>query len=237
MNLHAALSRARVLVVGAGGLGTPAALALARTGVGHIGLVDSDRVDLSNLPRQILYHGDDIGVPKVVAASARLRASPPSVEIAAHRLRLTPEAPDTAAKLLSSHDFVIDATDSIETKYFLNDLAQAVGRPLAHAGVTGDRGQLLTILPGRSACLRCVFPAQNEAGQEPGCSEAGVFGPLVGIFGFLQAAEAIKFCSRAGTMFSDRMLISDRGRWRTLAVDRDPECASCSPAGAAACRQ
>jgi adenylyltransferase/sulfurtransferase len=232
MQPHAALTRARVLVVGGGGLGNPAALALARAGIGHIGLVDSDAVDLSNLPRQILFRDDDIGTPKVDAATARLRFLAPDVDFTAHRLRLTPEASGTAADLLRAHDFVIDATDSIDSKYFLNDLALATDRPLAHAGVTGDRGQLLTVLPGRSACLRCLFPGPADAGPAPGCSEAGVFGPLVGVFGALQAGEAIKFCGRTGTLFSDRLLLSDRGRWRTLTVRRDPECVACARVGA-----
>lgn len=223
----AALGGAAVLVVGVGGLGNPAALALARAGIGRLGLVDGDAIDLSNLPRQILFRDGDLGQPKVEAAAARLRVLAAGTRIETHACRVEASDRAAAAALFRAYDFVVDATDSFAAKYFLNDLALATDRPLAHAGVTGERGQLLTVLPGQSACLRCVFPEPAAADDGPGCSTAGVFGPLVGVFGTLQAGEALKYLGGSGALFRDRLLVSDGGRWRTLAVARDAGCAAC----------
>ena len=225
----AALAGARILIVGLGGLGCPAARELARAGIGHLGLADADLVELSNLPRQILYRDADIGLAKTDAAAQRLRAEAPDLDIITHRLRLGRERSAESTSLFRSYDFVVDGTDSLASKSFLNDLAIATDRPLAHAGITAERGQLLTVLPRRSACLRCIFGPGLDGTEAANCSNSGVFGPLVGLFGSLQAGEAIKFLEGSGVAFADRLLVSDHGRWRALAVARDPQCSACGP--------
>src|SRR4051794_11172748 len=179
----APLAAARVLVVGVGGLGAPAARALAAAGVGMLGLVDPDVVEVSNLHRQPLYDDADVGVPKVDAAAARLRAIAPG--IAVDRLRRRCEAGD--APLFARFDVVVDGTDSIDAKFAVNDAAVGAGVPLVHAGVLGFRAQVMTILPGITACYRCVFEEAPPAGDVPSCSEAGVLGPVPTLAAAVQA--------------------------------------------------
>jgi len=219
------LRAGRVLVVGVGGLGHPAALGLATAGVGSIGLVDCDRVDVSNLPRQLLFTIGDLGQPKARIAAERLRQRFGHITIDAFDLRLTAE---NAAGVLTGYDFVIDATDRPESKFLVHDTAVHLRKPLSHAGVVGERGQALTILPGRSCCLRCLFPQAPTDDEIPTCEAAGVLGPLVGMFGYIQASEAVKCLSGRGDLLTDRLLSVDAGRWRTIALRRDPDCSTCS---------
>lgn len=222
------LASARILVAGVGGLGHPAALALAAAGVGTIGLVDGDAVELSNLPRQVLFAADDVGTPKVDAAARRLSRLYPHVRLETHLRRLDGTS---AATILPSYDFIIDATDRTESKFLVHDAALRAGKPLSHAGVVGDRGQMMTVLPGRSCCLRCLFPEAPADDEVPTCEQAGVIGPFVGLFGTLQAAEAVKFTTAMGTLLADRLLTVDRGRWRSVELARDPVCAACGNLG------
>lgn len=220
------LRRGRVLIVGVGGLGAPAALHLAAAGVGTLGLVDDDAVELSNLHRQIIYRTDDVGRRKVAAAAQRLAARFPNITIDAHDERLTA---DNLAGLFAGFDFVIDGTDHITSKYLVNDGAVLHGVPFSHAGVVGFQGQTMTVLPGRSACLRCLFPTPPPEGDIPTCQETGVIGALAGSLGVLQASEALKFLLGAGALLTDRMLTYDalKGRWRTIGLSRARHCPLC----------
>jgi molybdopterin/thiamine biosynthesis adenylyltransferase len=220
------LARARVLIVGVGGLGAPAAAALVAAGVGTLGLADPDAVELSNLHRQPLYDERVIGEPKVAVAAERLRALDPvlRVETVARRIR-TDDAP-----LCARFDVILDGTDSIAAKFVVNDLAVAVGRPLVHAGVVGTRGQILTIVPRETACYRCVFETPPPPGEAGSCTEAGVLGPLPALVGALQAAEAVRLLVGDTPLFADRLLTIDAwtGTWRRVPLARRLTCAVCS---------
>jgi len=219
------LTRARILVVGMGGLGTPAAIALAAAGVGTLGLVDSDVVELSNLPRQPLYEAADLGRPKVEAAARRLTGGAPALRVESHRRRFG--ADDTA--LAGAFDVVVDGTDTIAAKFAVNDAAVAAGVPLVHAGALGLRAQLMTVLPGRSPCYRCVFEEAPPPGDVASCDEAGVLGPTVALAAALQAAEAIRIVRGQPPLFADRLLVVDLagGRHRRIPLSRNPRCPAC----------
>ena len=221
------LADARVLVIGVGGLGAPAARALAAAGVGTLGLVDPDVVELSNLHRQPLYVDADLGHPKVTAAAYRLRALAPALRVETWRTRFTL----ADAALVRDFDLVIDGTDSIAAKFEVNDAAVGAGVPLVHGGVLGFQAQLLTVLPG-GACYRCVFEEPPPPADVPSCTEAGVLGPVAVLAGALQAAEAIRVLTGAGAMFAGRLLAVDArtGRWRTVPVARRPRCPTCAGA-------
>jgi molybdopterin/thiamine biosynthesis adenylyltransferase len=217
------LARSRVLVVGVGGLGAPAAMALAAAGVGTLVLVDPDRVEISNLHRQPLYETADVGYTKVDVAAARLRARHPRLGVEPRQARFAPEH-------AAGCDVVLDGTDSIAAKFLVNDACVAAGVPLVHAGVLGFRAQILTVLPGRSACYRCVFEEPPPPGDVPSCQEAGVLGPLPALAGALQAAEAVRLVTGSPAAHADRLLSCDlaAGRWRVLPVAARPSCPACA---------
>ena len=224
---HQALEASRALVIGVGGLGSPAAIVLAGAGVGTVGLVDPDRVEPSNLHRQPLYEDPDVGAPKVRAAAARLRADRPELQV------LTWEVPFGAGSeaLLDGFDVVLDCTDSAATKFATNDAAVRRRLPLIHAGAIGTRAQLLTVLPGETACVRCLFEDPPEPDESPSCQEAGVLGPAVVLAGTLQGAEAVRLLAGAGPMFAGRMLTFDvwGGSWRRVEVAPRAACSTCGP--------
>jgi molybdopterin/thiamine biosynthesis adenylyltransferase len=219
------LDASRVLVIGVGGLGSPAAMALADAGVGTIGLVDPDRVEPSNLHRQPLYTEADIGRSKVEAAAARLRSRHPGLEVETAAVRFDAGS----ISLLGGFDVVLDGTDSVAAKFDVNDAAVAAGLPLVHAGAIGWQAQLLTILPGTSACYRCLFEEPPPPDEVASCQEAGVLGPAVVLAGTLQAGEALRLLSGAAPSFADRLLAIDTrtGTWRRIAVRRRPGCPAC----------
>jgi molybdopterin/thiamine biosynthesis adenylyltransferase len=222
---HQALAASRALVVGVGGLGSPAAIALAEAGVDTIGLVDPDRVEASNLHRQPLYTDADIGALKVEAAAARLRTVRPGVRIVTWSVRFGPGW----AALLDGFDVILDGTDSAAAKFALNDAAVARRLPLVHAGAIGTRAQLLTVLPGETACLRCLFEDSPGPDEAPSCQEAGVLGPSVVLAGTLQGAEAVRLLAGAGPLFAGSLLTFDvwGGAWRRVQVARRATCATC----------
>lgn len=220
-----ALKRSRVLVVGAGGLGSPALLYLAAAGVGTLGIVDSDVVDASNLQRQVLFSSADIGQPKAEAAARRLRDLNPEIQLLPWTGRL---APDNAGRHLAGYDFVLDATDNFASKFLVNDACVQAGIPFCHAGILAFSGQLLTVLPGKSACYRCLFadpPPATAADQLP----AGPLGAVPGVIGTLQAGEALKCLLGCGDLLVNRMLTFDllRLRFREIAVTSSPDCPAC----------
>ena len=223
----ATLRQRSILIVGVGGLGAPAALAVAAAGIGTLGLADGDRVELSNLNRQILFRSGDIGASKVVIAAARLQHSHPGLTVRTFDHRLTP---DDAPQIFAGFDFIIDATDGVASKYLVNDAAVGCGVAFSHAGVLGFQGQTLTVVPGRSACLRCLFPVPPSADDLPTCQEAGILGSVAGTIGTLQAAEAVKYLLGVGGLLTDRVLTYDArsATWRTVPVQRRPACQLCS---------
>jgi molybdopterin/thiamine biosynthesis adenylyltransferase len=221
-----AVRRARVLIVGVGGLGAPAALALAAAGLGTLGLIDGDAVDISNLHRQLIYRAADLGRPKALSAAARLCARYPSLSVQAFDERLSAA---NLSRIFRDFDFVIDGTDEVEAKYLVNDGAVLLGVPFSHAGVTRFGGQTMTVLPRRSACLRCLFPLPPEDGGAPSCQEAGVIGPVAGTVGLLQAAEALRYVSSGEEGLGNRLLTYDglRGGFRGVTIARDRNCPLC----------
>jgi adenylyltransferase/sulfurtransferase len=219
------LARGAVLVVGAGGLGSPAALYLAAAGVGTIGLVDHDRVEISNLQRQILFATDEIGQGKAVTARARLNALNPSLRVVAHEQKL---AAGNIEALFRDYDVVIDGTDRLATRYLINDACVLFGKPLVAAAIHRFEGQAMTYLPGRSPCYRCLYPDSPED-LVPNCAEAGVLGVLPGVMGSLQATEAIKILLGIGEPLAGRLLVYDALslRFDEFRFARRPDCAVC----------
>jgi len=223
------IAKARVLIVGAGGLGAPAALYLAAAGIGTLGLVDGDTVDLSNLHRQVIHHTDDLGRSKVESARQKIAALNPDVRVATAPVALDA---NNAVALFSEYDVVIDGTDTFPAKFLINDAAFFTKRPLVHGGILRFEGQMFTIMPGRSACYRCIFPEPPPAGLVPSCREAGVMGPLAGVIGMLQATEALKIVLGIGQTLTNRILKYDglRTQFRTVSVRKNTQCPLCGHA-------
>lgn len=224
---RARLLQGRVLVVGVGGLGSPAALALAEAGVGTVGLIDGDTVELSNLQRQVLHSSATLGRPKVDSAADFLRQRFPGLEVHLYRHALDAT---NLQRLFAGYDFVIDATDGAAAKFLINDGAVAHGTPYSHAGVVGWLGQTMTVIPGESACYRCLFPVIPDEDDLPTCQTAGVIGSVVGVVGALQASEAVKFLLGEGELLVNRLLTYDAlaCRWRAVPVHRSAKCPVCA---------
>lgn len=219
----------RVLVVGAGGLGSPVALYLAAAGVGTIGLMDGDCVDLTNLQRQVLHFTPDVGRPKVESGREKLALLNPDVRVRTYPERLNAS---NAAGILAEYDFVIDGTDSFASKFLVADACHFAGKPYSHAGILRFDGQAMTVRPGVTACYRCVFREPPPPGAVPTCSQAGVIGVLPGVIGTLQAAEAVKFLLGVGDLLTNRVLVYNalKGTFRTVNVKRNPDCPLCGAA-------
>lgn len=217
---------ASVLIVGTGGLGSPLGLYLAAAGVGRIGLVDFDRVELSNLQRQVLFGTGDVGRPKTTTAAARLRELNPHIEVVAHETRL--EA-SNARELLDGYDLVVDGTDNFPTRYLVNDACVLYGKPNVYGSIFRFEGQV-SIFDARSGpCYRCLYPEPPTPGSVPNCAEGGVLGVLPGIVGSLQAVEAIKWILGRGDALQGRLLLFDalEMRFRELRLRKDPDCPVC----------
>ena len=216
----------KVLIVGAGGLGSPAALYLAAAGVGTIGLIDADAVDLSNLQRQIIHATPDLGRPKVDSATEKMRAINPDVTVHTYRERL---AAANALTILKDYDFVIDGTDNFPSKFLVADACHFTRRPYSHAGILRFDGQTMTVIPGETACYRCVFSAPPPAGAVPSCSQAGVLGVLAGVVGCIQATEAIKFLLSIGNLLTNRLLVYNalKMKFRDVPLRRNRQCPLC----------
>lgn len=224
------LRAASVLVLGAGGLGSPAATYLAAAGVGRLGIVDDDRVEESNLQRQILHATPDVGRRKVESAAERLRALNPEIEVVPYDVRLDAS---NAFEVLGPWDVVVDGTDNFPTRYLANDATQLLGRPLVHGSVQRFDGQVTVFLPGREApCYRCLFPVPPAPGTVPSCAEGGVLGVLPGIVGAIQATEAVKLVLGIGDALVGRLLAFDalRMTFSEVRFARDPACPVCGDA-------
>ena len=223
------LKAARVLVVGAGGLGSPLILYLAAAGIGTLGIVDDDRVDLSNLQRQIAHTTDRLGLPKVHSAAAAARAINPATIIEAHETRLTET---NALDLVSAYDIVCDGSDNFPTRFLVADACVLAGRTLVSAAVLRFDGQLSTFKPHKGGpCYRCLHPAPPPDGLVPTCSEAGILGAVTGAMGGLQATEVLKEVLDIGESLSGRLLIWDAlaTRIRIVRLPKDPACPLCGP--------
>lgn len=221
---------ARVLVIGAGGLGSPVAMYLAAAGVGTLGVLDFDRVDESNLQRQILHDTSDVGRPKVESAVSRLRAINPGIEVVPYDTLLSSA---NAFDVLRGWDVVVDGTDNFPVRYLVNDATQMLGIPLVYGSIHQFDGQATVFLPGDSApCYRCLFPEPPPPGVVPSCAEGGVFGVLPGIVGSIQATEAIKLLTGLGDTLAGRLLIFDALRmdFTEVRVRRDASCPVCGDA-------
>ncbi len=220
------LLSSRVLIVGAGGLGSPASLYLAAAGVGTIGLIDGDKVDLTNLQRQIAHFTTDLGTPKVESAADKLRAINPTVKVETYEHLALAE---NILNIVSKYDFVIDGTDNFPAKFLINDACHFAKVPFSHAGILRFDGQLFTVIPGETACYRCVFGEPPPPGAVPSCSQAGVLGSMAGVIGCLQATEALKYLLDVGELLTNRMLIFDAlgMRFREVRFKRNPRCPLC----------
>ncbi len=220
------LLKAKVLCIGAGGLGSPSSMYLAAAGIGTLGMIDDDVVDTSNLQRQILHGTDRVGVPKVESAETTLRGLNPDVKVDKHRTRITSA---NALELIGGYDIVIDGADNFATRYLVNDSALRLGKPVVHAAIFRFEGQI-TVFPGTgSPCYRCLYPQPPPPEEAPSCAEAGVLGVLPGIMGVLQATEAIKIILGLGDTLAGRLLVYDalKTRFRELKLRRDPRCPTC----------
>ena len=221
------LKAARILCIGAGGLGSPAALYLTAAGVGTLGLVDFDRVDLSNLQRQILHGTPDVGRPKLDSARDRLRQLNPNVNVELHEDRFSSS---NALELVSHYDVVVDGSDNFPTRYLSNDVCVWARKPNIYGSVFRFEGQSTVFAPHlRGPCYRCLFPEPPEPGTVPNCAEAGVLGVLPGIIGLIQAIEAIKLIAGLGDPLTGRLLYFDalKMAFREFAVRSDPQCPVC----------
>jgi molybdopterin/thiamine biosynthesis adenylyltransferase len=219
------LMASKVLIVGAGGLGSPIALYLALAGVGTIGLVDFDTVDLSNLQRQILHQNDDVGRPKVISAKETLNSYNPEVNVITHEAPLTS---DNAFEFINQYDIVVNGADNFATRYLTNDAAYLCGKPLVDGSILLFDGQASTYLPGKG-CYRCLFPEPPPPGMVPSCAEAGVLGALCGTIGSIQATEVLKLILEVGEPLTGRLLLYDALSMevRVVKTRRDPKCPLC----------
>jgi molybdopterin-synthase adenylyltransferase len=219
----------KVLIIGAGGLGSPIALYLAAAGVGTIGIADADCVDLSNLQRQVIHFTPDVGKAKVLSAKEKMEAINPDVKVIPYETWVNSE---NILEMVREYDFVIDGTDNFAAKFLINDACVLAAKPYSHGGILSFFGQTITVLPGESACYRCIFPKPPPKDAIPTCSQAGVIGVLPGVLGTIQATEAIKFLLGKGKVLSNRLLTYDAldMRFREVALSRNPKCPVCGEA-------
>lgn len=220
------LMDSRVLVVGTGGLGAPISYYLAAAGVGTIGIVDNDRVDISNLQRQIIHLTKDIGVPKVHSAKEKMLAINPNIEVKTYRDYLDV---DNADRIIEGYQFVIDGSDNFATKFLINDACVLASIPFSHAGVLGFDGQTMTVIPGETACYRCVFRQPPPEDLVPTCAQMGVLGAIAGTLGTIQATEAIKYITGVGELLTNTLLTLNGATtdFRKVTLRRQPQCAVC----------
>jgi molybdopterin/thiamine biosynthesis adenylyltransferase len=222
------LLTSKVLLIGAGGLGSPAAVYLAAVGIGTIGIVDADKVELTNLQRQILHHTSDLGVEKVKSAQTKMKAINPDVTVKPYHEQVKAA---NIGKIIREYDFVIDATDNFPSKFLINDACFFEKKTFSHAGVLRFDGQLMTVIPGKTACYRCIFhsPPSTDLARTFSC--AGILGVLPGVIGTLQATEAIKYLLGIGDLLTDTLLTYNAltMEFRKVRCKRNPNCLLCGP--------
>jgi len=216
----------KVLIIGAGGLGAPAALYLSAAGIGTIGIVDFDRVDLSNLQRQIIHSTNDIGRLKVDSAKNKMLAINPDIQVKTYNLLVNSS---NIRSIIRDYDFIIDGTDNFAAKFLINDACFLEKKPYSHGGILRFEGQSMTILPGESACYRCIFKTPPPRDAVPTCSQAGVLGAIAGMLGTIQAAEVIKYCTGAGELLVNQLLVFDAKtmNFRKVKLNKNKNCGLC----------
>lgn len=220
------LLNAKVLIIGAGGLGSPCALYLASAGVGKLGIVDSDKVELNNLQRQILHRTNNVGKAKVDSAKERINEINPDVEVITYNLRLTSQ---NIMDIIKDYDIIVDGSDNFPTRYLVNDACVIMRKPFSHGGIFRFDGQAITILPGGGACYRCLFPEPPPPGLVPSCQEAGILGAVAGVIGTIQANEVLKYILGLGNLLVGELLIFNalESSFRRVRVPKDPNCPVC----------
>jgi adenylyltransferase/sulfurtransferase len=220
------LLAAKVLIIGAGELGSPAALYLASAGIGTIGIVDSDKVELNNLQRQIIHSIKDVGRSKVESARDRINAINEDVKVATYNLRLTSE---NILDIIKDYDIIVDGSDNFPTRYLVSDACVLAKKPLSHGGIFRFDGQAITIIPGESACYRCLFALPPPTGLVPSCQEAGILGAVAGVIGTIQANEVLKFVLGLGNLLTGKLLVFDAldSSFRKVKVPKDRGCPVC----------
>jgi molybdopterin-synthase adenylyltransferase len=221
------LRQGRVLIIGAGGLGSPSAFYLAAAGVGTLGLIDADNVELSNLQRQILHATADLGKAKVESGKATLTRLNPDVEVITHPVRLGSNNID---ELLSQYQFIIDGSDNFETKFLVNDAAVRLKKAYSHAGIVRWQGQTMTVISGKTACYRCLFKEPPPPAEILNCQQSGILGAVAGTIGSIQATETIKYLiGFEEGLLTDRLLTYDARamKFHEVKVTKDPDCKAC----------
>ena len=220
------LLEAKVLIVGAGGLGSPAALYLAAAGVGTIGIVDNDCVEVSNLQRQIAHFTKDLNIPKVESAAEKMRAINPDIMVKTYQDFL---CADNIFSIIDGYDFVLDGTDNFPTKFLVNDACVFKGIPFSHGGILRFNGQTMTVIPGITACYRCSFRKPPPPDAVPSCAQAGVLGAIAGMLGTIQAAEALKFITGTGELLTNGLLSFDAKNmlFRKIKLNKQKNCPVC----------
>lgn len=220
------LLKSKVFLVGAGGLGSPAAYYLAAAGVGKLGIADGDDVDHSNLQRQILHSSKDVGYPKALSAKATLEALNPDVEVIPYMQRLNSE---NIMDIIKDYDVILDGSDNFPTRYLVNDACVLLKKPLSHGSIFRFEGQVLTILPGDGPCYRCLFETPPPPGMVPSCQEAGVLGVLPGVIGVIQATEVVKLLLGKGQLLKGQLLLYNafNMEFKKVKVRRNPQCPVC----------
>jgi molybdopterin/thiamine biosynthesis adenylyltransferase len=223
---QARIMQGKVLVIGVGGLGSPVALHLAAAGVGTVGIADSDRVDLTNLQRQIIHFTSDVGTPKVESAASKMSALNPDVQVRPHQALIRS---DNIRELIREYDFVVDCTDNFAAKFLINDACVLEQKPFSHGGVLQFDGQTMTVLPRQGACYRCLFRDVPPPDAVVTCAQVGVMGVVPGILGTIQAAEALRFLAGIGELLVDRLLVFNAlgMKFREVSLRRRPDCAVC----------
>jgi len=221
------LLAAKVLIIGAGGLGSPAALYLASAGIGTIGIVDSDKVELNNLQRQIIHSTKEVGRLKVESARDRINAINEDVKVTTYNLRVTSE---NILDIIKDYDIIVDGSDNFPTRYLVNDACVLSKKPLSHGGIFRFDGQAITIIPGESACYRCLFPEPPPPGLVPSCQEAGILGAVAGVIGIIQTNEVLKYILGLGNLLTGKLLVFNAldSSFRQVRVPRDSKCPICS---------
>lgn len=219
------ISKGKVLIIGTGGLGAPAALYLAAAGVGTLGLVDGDNVELSNLQRQVIHFTPDVGKPKVLSAQEKIASINSDVKVNTYQARVSA---GNIAQIIKDYDFVIDGTDNFAAKFLINDACVFGAKPFSHGGILRFDGQAMTYLPGQT-CYRCIFNAPPAKGAVPTCSQAGILGAVAGMLGTIQAAEALKFLIGKGELLINRLLIFNAldMKFRQAEFKKNPDCPVC----------
>lgn len=220
------LLNAKVLIIGAGGLGAPAAMYLAAAGVGTIGIADADEVDLSNLQRQVIHTTNDLGKPKVESAKETMQAINPDVNVITYHDFI---AADNITDIIKDYDFILDGTDNFPAKFLINDACVMAKKPFSHAGIIRFQGQLMTYVPEKGPCYRCVFENPPPKDAVPTCKQAGVIGAMAGVIGCLQAMEAVKYITGAGELLTGSLLTYDalKMEFRKIKLPKNKKCGVC----------